>query len=120
MPTKIGAVRIKEDMTLWKMIKNGSKKDKTYFLQTRNKLLTKKKRQIYQNKQKASIRETNSRKTTISSLDNFYKKKFSILITKTSEPNAQDINIVMINTDAYCATCCLIWAQLFAVSIRNI
>ncbi len=51
------------------MIKRGSKKDMTNFLQTPDKLPSKKRRQINKSKQKASIGETNARKATLNVLD---------------------------------------------------
>ena len=39
---------------------------------------------------------------------------------KKSDSKAKDINIAIINADAYCATCCLKGAQVFAVSMRDI
>ena len=44
LPTEIAAVTIEEDITSRKMIKRGSKKDMTDFLQTPNKLSSKKRR----------------------------------------------------------------------------
>ena len=67
LPTEIAAVTIEEDITLWKMIKKGLKEDMTDFLQTPNKLSSKKRRQINKSKQKASIEESSSRKATINS-----------------------------------------------------
>lgn len=62
------------------MIKRGLKADMTDFLQMPNKLPSKKWRQIYKSKQKASIRETNSKKAIISSLNSLDKKKLQVLI----------------------------------------
>ena len=62
-------------VTSQKMIKKGLKKDMTDFLQILNKLSDKKRRQINKNKRKSSLEETNSRKATISNLDNFKKNK---------------------------------------------
>lgn len=56
------------------MIKKYSKEDITDLFQMLNKLPGKNRRQINKSKQKVSIRETNSRKATISSLDISDKK----------------------------------------------
>ena len=79
----------------------------TDFLQTSNKLSSKKRRQINKSKWKASIGETSSRKAIISSLESSDKKELPvpILTTKTSEPRVKDIDIAMIGTDAYRAVC---------------
>ena len=92
------------------------------FLQTPNKLSSKNKRQINKRKWKTSIGETNSKKATISSLDNSNKKKLLVLIlaTKKSDPKAKDIDIARIGMDTYCAACCLKKAQVFALSMRDI
>ena len=107
LPIERASVIIEEDIILQKMIKKVSKKDMTDFLQEPNKLSSKKRRQINESKLKASIRETSSRKVTISSLDNSNKKKLPILIltTKTSEPKTKDIDIAMIGADVYHAVC---------------
>lgn len=105
---EIIAVRIKKDIIPRKIIKKGSKKDITDFLQTPNKLSSKKKRQINKNKQKASISKTSSRKTTINSLNNLDKKELSIPIvaTKISELKAKHIDIAIIGADVYRGACC--------------
>ena len=122
LPTEIAAVTIEEDITPRKMIKRGSKEDMTDFLQTPNKLSSKKRRQINKSKRKASIEESSSRKATINSLESFDKKELPVPIptTKTSEPKAKDIDIAMIGADAYRAACHLKGAQVFAVSMRDI
>ena len=91
------------------MIKRGSKEDMTDFLQTPNKLSSKKRRQINKSMRKTSIGETSSRKATISSLGSSDKKELPVPIpaTKTSEPKTKDIDIAMIGVDAYRAACCL-------------
>ena len=116
------AVRIEKDITLRKMIKRGSKEDMTDFLQTPNKLSSKKRRQINKSKRKASFRETSSRKAIIYSLDSPNKKEspVSIPATTKSKPKAKDINITIIDADAYYAACCLKRAQMFVVSRRDI
>ena len=122
LPTETAAVMIEEDITPQKMIKRGSKKDITDFLQTLNKLSSKKKRQINKSKQKASIRKTSLRKATINNLESFDKKELPVSIptTKTSELKAKHIDVAMIGMDAYCAAYCLKRAQMFAVSMRDI
>ena len=104
------------------MIKRGSKKNMTNFLQTPNKLSSKKRRQINISRRKISIRETSSRTATISNLESADKKKLQIpiLAIKKSDPKAKDINIAMIDADAYYAACCLKRAQMFAVSVKDI
>ena len=104
------------------MIKRGSKEDMTDFLQTPDKLFSKKRRQINKSKRKASIRETSSRKATISSLNSSDKKELPVPLMeiKTSKPKTKDIDIAMISADAYRAACCLKRAQVFTVSIRDI
>ena len=79
----------------------------TDFLQTPNKLSSKKKRQINKSKRKASLGETSSRTAIISSLDSPDIKKLPVFIPATikSEPKAKDINIAMIGADAYCVAC---------------
>ena len=91
------------------MIKRSSKEDMTNFLQILNKLSSKKRKQINKSKQKTNIEKTSSRKAIIYSLDSFDKKELPILIltTKKSDLNTKNIDIAMICTDAYCATCCL-------------
>ncbi len=80
----------------------------TNFLQTPDKLSSKKRRQINKSKQKASIRETSSRKVTINNLDNSDKKELLVPLVaiKISEPKTKDINIARIGADAYCIVCC--------------
>ena len=120
--TETVAVRIKIDIIPRKMIKKSSKEDMTDFLQTPNKLSSKKKRQINKSKQKASIGETSSRKAIISSLDSSDKKRLPVPIpaTKKSEHKVEDINIAMISADVYCAAYRLKRAQVFALSMRDI
>ena len=74
LPAETAVVRIEKDITPRKMIKRGSKEDMTNFLQTPNKLSSKKRRQINKSKRKTSIAETNSKKATINSLDSSDKK----------------------------------------------
>ena len=122
LPTETAAVMIEEDITPRKMIKRGSKEDMTDFLQIPNKSSSKKRRQINKSKQKASIKESSSRKATINSLESSNKKELLVPIptTKTSEPKAKDIDIAMIGADAYRAAYHLKGAQVFAISIRDI
>ena len=122
LSTKTAAVRIEEDITARKMIKRGSKEDMTDFLQTPNKLSSKKRRQINKSMRKTSIGETSLRKATISSLGSFDKKELPVPIpaTKTSEPKTKDIDIAMIGADAYRTACRLKGAQVFAVSMKDI
>ena len=122
LPTETAAVRIEKDITPRKMIKRGSKEDMTNFLQTPNKLSSKKRRQINKSKRKASLGETSSRKAIISSLDSPDKKESLVSISAIikSEPKAKDIDIAMIGVNAYCAACRLKKAQVFTVSMRDI
>ena len=94
----------------------------TNFLQTSNKLSSKKRKQINKSKRKASIGEFSLRKAIINSLESSNKKELPvpILITKISEPKAKDIDIAMIDADAYHAACRLKKNQVFAVSMRDI
>ena len=82
----------------------------------------KKKRQINKSKRKANLGETSSRKVIISSLDSPDEKELpvSIPVTIKSEPKAKDIDIAMIDANAYCIAYCLKEAQVFAVSMRDI
>ena len=86
------------------MIIRGLKEDITDFLQMPNKLFNKKRKQINKNKRKINIKETSSKKATISSLKSFDKKKLPVSIpaTKTLKPKAKNIDIAMINVDTYC------------------
>ena len=122
LPTETAAVTIEEDITPQKMIKRGSKEDMTDFLQTPNKLFSKKRRQINKSKRKANIEESSSRKATINSLESSNKKELPVPIptTKTSEPKAKDIDIAIIGANAHCAACHLKRAQVFAISMRDI
>ena len=122
LPTETAVVTIEEDITPRKMIKRGSKKNMTDFLQTSNKLSSKKRRQINKSKRKASIKESSSRKATINSLESSDKKKLPVSIptSKTSKLKAKDIDIAMIGVDTYRAACYLKRAQVFALSIRDI
>ena len=70
------AVKIEKNIISQKMITKSSKKDMTNFLQTPNKLSSKKKRQINKNKQKASIGEISLNKATINSLKSSDKKNY--------------------------------------------
>ena len=72
-------------------------------------MFNKKRRQINKSRQKASKRETSSRKATISSLNSSVKKELlvPILTIKKVEPKAEDIDIAIIDADAYCAASCL-------------
>ena len=83
LPTETAAITIEEDITPRKMIKRGSKEDMTDFLQTPNKLSSKKRRQINKSKRKASIEESSSRKATINSLESSNKKELPIPIPTT-------------------------------------
>lgn len=78
LPTKMAAERIAKDITPWKMIKWGSKKDMIDFLQTRNKLSNKIKRQINKIKQKASLGVISSKKALISNLNNSNTNKLPV------------------------------------------
>ncbi len=122
LPMETVAIRIEKAITLRKMIKKGSKKDMTDFLQTPDKLSSKKRRQINKCKQKVNIRETSSRKSTINSFDNSDKKELLVplAVTKTSKPKAKDIDIAMIGAKAYRVACCLKRAQVFTVSMKDI
>ena len=122
LPTKRAAVKIEKVITPRKIIKRGLKEDITDFLQTPNKLSSKKRRQINQSKRKASLGETSSRKAIISSLNSLEKKELSVPILATLKSNrkAKDSDIAIIGADAYCAACHLKRAQMFAVSIRDI
>ena len=84
-------VRIEKDIIPQKMIKRSSKKDMTNFLQTPNKLFSKKMRQINKSKRKTSIGETSSKKAIISSLDSFDKKELPVP-DKVSK-NKSDLNV---------------------------
>ena len=94
----------------------------TDFLQTPDKLSSKKRKQINKSKQKASIGETSLKKATINSLDNSNKKELSVFLAaiKILELKAQNIDIIMIGGDTYCTACFLKEAQVFAVSMRDI
>ena len=94
----------------------------TDFLQTPDKLFSKKRRQPNQSKQKMNIRETSLRKTTINCLDSFDKKKLLTLLaaTKTSELKDKNIDIAIIGANDHCAACRSKKAQLFAISMRDI
>lgn len=122
MLTKIIAIKPEKVLTPLKMIKRGLKKDMTHFLQTPNKILSKKKRQINKSKQKASLKETNSRKAIISNLNSLNKKELPVSIPTTikSKPKAGNIDIAIINTNVYYVACCLKRTQVFAKYIRNI
>ena len=122
LPTKTATITIEEDITPQKIIKKGLKEDMTDFLQTPNKLSSKKRRQINKSKKKANIEESSLKKATINSLESSDKKKLPVPIptTKTSEPKAKDIDIAMIGADAYRAACHLKRAQVFAISMRDI
>ena len=119
---KIVAIKIKKDITSWKIIERGSKENMTNLLQISNKLSNKKKRQINKIKLKANIREVSSRKATISYLKSFDRKKLSVLIsaTKISKPKAKNINIVIISAKVYYVVYYLKKVQMFAISLRNI
>ena len=122
LPMETAAVRIEKVVTPRKIIKKGSKKDITDFLQTPNKLSSKKRRQINQSKRKASLGENSSRKAIISNLDSLKKKEspVSILATVKSNRKAKNTDIAMIGADAYRTAYCLKRAQVFAISIRDI
>ena len=122
LPTEIAAVRIEKNITPQKMMKRRSKKDMTNFLQTPNKLFSKKRRQINKNKRKASLEKTSLKKAIISSLDSFDKKKSpaSIPATIRLKLKAKNIDIAIIGANTYCIACCLKRAQVFAVFIRDI
>ena len=122
LPAKIVVIKIEKDIIPQKMIKRGSKEDKTNFLQMLNKLSSKKKRQINKSKQKTSIREISSRKATINSLDSSDKKELPIPIaaTKKSDLKTKNINRVIIGVDVYCIACCLKWTQVFVILMRDI
>ena len=122
LSTAIPVVRIEKDITSQKMIKKGSKKNMTDFLQTSNKLSSKKKRQINKGRWKMSIRDTSSRKVTISSLDSSDKKELLVPIPaiKKSDPKFKDIDIAMISANSYCAAGYLKNAQVCTISMKDI
>lgn len=74
MPIEKIAIKIKKVITFQKIIKKGLKKDMTNFLQTPNKLSSKKKKQINKSKQKASLEKISLKKGIINSLHNPKKK----------------------------------------------
>ena len=62
LPMETAVVRIEKYITAQKIIKKGLKEDMNNFLQTTNKIFSKKKRQINKSKRKTSIEETSSKK----------------------------------------------------------
>lgn len=122
MSTEIVAIKIEKDITAQKKIKKGSKKDITNFLQMLNKLSSKKKKQINKSLQKISIKETSSRKASISSLGSSNKKELPVPISviTTSKSKTKDIDIAIIGADAYCVVCSLKKPQVFAVLMKDI
>ena len=94
----------------------------TDFLQTPNKLANKKKKYRNKSKQKVSIKEITSKKAIISSLKNSDKKELPvpILATKTLKPKAKNINIAIIDMNAYFIACCLKKTQVFAILMKDI
>ena len=122
LPAETAVVRIEKDITLQKIIKRGSKEDITDFLQTLNKLSSKKRKQINKSKRNMSIREISSRKVTINSLDSSDKKELPVPIPtiKKSSPKAKDIHIAIIGVNAYYTVCYLKGAQVFTFLMRDI
>lgn len=122
MPTEIAVIKIERAITPWKIIKKGSIKDMTNFLQTSDKLSIKKKRQINKNKWKKSIRKTSSRKATINNLNNFDKIALLVFlaITKIFEFKAKNSDITMIDMNIYHITYCLKRTQVFAIPMKDI
>lgn len=55
-------------------------------------------------------------------MDSSDKTELSIFIpeTKTSKPKAKNIDIAIIGANAYCTTCHLKEAQVFAISMKDI
>ena len=106
MLTETVVVRIEKDITSQK-IKKDSKENITKFLQTLNKLSSKKKRQINNSKRKMSIGEISSKKAIISSLDSSDKKELpvSIPVSKKSDSQSKNIDIAIISANVYCAAC---------------
>lgn len=94
----------------------------TDLLQMPNKLSCKKRKQINNSIEVASLAEISSRKAIISSLNSRNNKELfvSIAITIKWKHKAKNIDIVIIGTDDYCATCLLKETQVFVVSLRNI
>lgn len=74
-----------------------------------NKLFSKNRKQINKSKWKINIEKTSLRKSIISSLINFDKKKLQvpILAIKKSDPKAKIIDIAMIDADIYSIACYL-------------
>lgn len=91
-------------------------------MQISNKLFGRKGRQMDKTKWKVSLREINSRKAIISSLNSFDKKKLliSILVMKKLEFKAQDISIAMISVNVYCVISSYKKAQVVILSMRDI
>ena len=104
------------------MIKRSLKEDMTNFLQTVNKLFSKKKRQINKSKRKTSLGKTSLKKATINNLHSYEKKKSPVPIPAIikSNPKAKDTDIAIIGADSYCAAYCIKKTQVFAVSIKDI
>lgn len=77
---------------------------------------------INASKQKVSIDKLKSKTIFISTLNHFGKKRLPILISKAkiSILITKEVNVVMIDADAYYATCKLKKALVFAVFIRDL
>ena len=104
------------------MIKRVTKEDITDFLQMMNKLSSKKRKLINKSKQKICIEKTTSRIPIINNWHNSNKKELQLSIPETiiSKPKVKNIDIAMIDADAYCAAYYLKKASLFTLSIRDI
>lgn len=82
----------------------------------------KKRRLINASEQKLSIDKSKPKTVYTSTLDYSREERLPILIPKAkiSIFATKKINIDMIDTNAYCTTCKLEWAQVFAVSMTNL
>lgn len=112
---------MEDHITANKIMKKSLNKHITDFMQTLNKLFGEKQKQINKNKQTRNIKESNSRKANISSLNNSDKTELLVFIpaTKTFQPKVKDIDIAIISKNAYFIPCYLKIAQVFTILMRD-
>lgn len=84
--------------------------------------MVKKKKQINKSKRKTSLGKISLKKTIISNLDNFDKRKLliSILAIIKLKPKTKNIDIAIIYANTYYIACYLKKTQIFAISIKDI
>ncbi len=117
--TEIISTTKQEDIILKQILKREIDEKLDDFSSTIIKILSKKRRLLNAFKRKSIKRKSRSGIVIISSLSNSSDKPL-LTSTLTWLPNTDIVNVAIIGADAYCATCKLKGAYVFAVSMRDL